>query len=70
MYHPDTIELAQEMGLDPEDFSASDPFADDSGVSFRKRNQYDRSTHPSQYDDFQDDIGDYMRTICYKTMNI
>ena len=64
MYDPSTIELALEMGLDPEDFSTgtSDPFADDSGVAFHQRSQY-----PPQHDDFQDDIGDYMHllmTIC------
>jgi hypothetical protein len=63
MYDPSTIELALEMGLDPEDFSTgtSDAFADDSGVAFHQRSQY-----PPQYDDFQDDIGDYMRSLMIK----
>jgi hypothetical protein len=58
MHDPDTIELALELGLHPDDFSmrTSDPFADDSGVAFPQQNQYQ-----SRYDDFQDDIGDYTR---------
>jgi len=60
MHDPDTIELALELGLHPDDFSTrtSDPFADDSGVSFHQQNQYQ-----PQYDDFQDAIGDYTRSL-------
>jgi len=60
MHDPDTIELALEMGVDPDDFSTgtSDLYADDSGVAFHQQNQY-----PPQYVDFQDDIGDYTRSL-------
>jgi hypothetical protein len=59
MYDPDTIEFAQELGVDPGDLSSSDPYADDSGVAFQQQNQY-RASYQFQYDDLQDDIGDYM----------
>jgi hypothetical protein len=57
MHDPDTIELALELGLHPDDFSMrrNDHFADDSGIAFYQQNQY-------QHDDFQDDIGDYTRS--------
>jgi hypothetical protein len=59
MYDPDTVELALEMGLDPEDFGMGSGvrFSGYSGAAFRQQNQ-----QSSQYD-FQDDIGDYMHPI-------
>lgn len=61
MYDPCAIEMAEELGMDPEDFS--DPFAaEDSAIAFNPRNQYHianiRPEHGSP-----DAIGGYMRTF-------
>lgn len=63
MYDPCAIEMAEELGMDPEDFS--DPYAEDSGVAFNSH-QYSAANIRPEYG-FRDDIGDYMHILSRQT---
>lgn len=64
MYDQETLEFAQELGVDPADISSSDPYADDPAVAYQQQNQY-QTHYPFEYDDLQDDIGDYMHLLSF-----
>ena len=57
MYDPCAIDIAEELGMDTEDFS--DPFAEGFPITFNSRKQYNVTTEHGS----PDAIGDYMHTF-------
>lgn len=56
MYDPDTLELAEELGMDPRDVASYDYYVNEVGAAQMP------SWTDVDYDDLEDEIlGDYMR---------
>ena len=60
MYNPCAVDMAEELGMDPEDFS--DPFTEDFAITFNPRKQYNIGTIRPEHGS-RDIIGDYMHTF-------